>query len=589
MALVEIKGLKVRFRQQDGWVNAVRDSNLHVEPGESLGIVGESGSGKSVTCMALMRLLPSTAQVEAESLKIDGVDMLSADKRTLSRLRGSVAAVIFQDPMSAFDPVFTIGQQIVETIRTHRRASKAEAMAEAEKLLSRVEIKNPRDVLGYYPHQLSGGMLQRAMIALALSCRPKVLIADEPTTALDVTVQAQILQLIKKLQAEFGMALIMITHDLGVIAETVDRVAVMYGGRVLETGAVADIFDNPQHDYTRSLLASLRAGENRTPGVVTPDQETPALELRGLSKIYPIHRRRGLFRESSEFHAVRKVDLTLPRNRIIGLVGESGSGKSTTGMMAMRLLEPSGGQIYVDGVDVTNLDAQTLKPYRQKMQVVFQDSYSALNPMMTLTQIITEPLDIHRNMPIAEQRKLAVQWLERVGLDASFANRYPHELSGGQRQRVAIARALILEPAVLVADEPTSALDVSVKAQVISLLKTLQQQMGLSMLFISHDLSVVRSFTDSVVVMLGGRVVEQGPTAELFANPRHPYTRALLDAAPVTSPHLRRQRTFLSPDEIASNVPRLAASALTAPAAPAELPQLVSIAPGHLVEAIVTA
>jgi oligopeptide/dipeptide ABC transporter ATP-binding protein len=271
------------------------------------------------------------------------------------------------------------------------------------------------------------------------------------------------------------------------------------------------------------------------------------------------------------------------------LVGESGSGKSTTGMMAMRLLEPSGGQIYVDGVDVTKLDAQTLKPYRQKMQVVFQDSYSALNPMMTLTQIITEPLDIHRNMPIAEQRKLAVQWLERVGLDASFANRYPHELSGGQRQRVAIARALILEPAVLVADEPTSALDVSVKAQVISLLKTLQQQMGLSMLFISHDLSVVRSFTDSVVVMLGGRVVEQGPTAELFANPRHPYTRALLDAAPVTSPHLRRQRTFLSPDEIASNVPRLAASALAAPAAPAELPQLVSIAPGHLVEAIVTA
>ncbi len=589
MALVEIRGLKVRFRQHDGWVEAVRDSNLHVEPGESLGIVGESGSGKSVTCMALMRLLPSTAQIEAESLRIDGVDMLAADRRTLSRLRGSTAAMIFQDPMSAFDPVFTIGQQIVETIRTHRRASKAEAMAEAEKLLARVEIKNPRDVLSYYPHQLSGGMLQRAMIALALSCRPKVLIADEPTTALDVTVQAQILQLIKKLQAEFGMALIMITHDLGVIAETVDRVAVMYGGRVLETGSVEDIFDRPQHDYTKSLLASLRAGENRAEEPEQASDEAPALELRGLSKIYPVRRRKGLFQQTSDFYAVRKVDLVLPRNKIIGLVGESGSGKSTTGMMAMRLLEPSSGRVLVNGVDITELDPLALKGHRKHMQVVFQDSYSALNPMMTLTQIITEPLDIHRTMLAAQQKQLAVQWLERVGLDRSFANRYPHELSGGQRQRVAIARALILEQAVLVADEPTSALDVSVKAQVIALLKSLQQQMGLSMLFISHDLSVVRSFTDSVVVMLGGRIVEQGPTASIFANPRHPYTRALLDAAPVTSPHLRRERTFLSADEIASNVPRFALADLAAPAQASDIPQLVTIAPGHLVEAVVPA
>ncbi len=589
MALVEIRGLKVRFRQHDGWVEAVRDSNLHVEPGESLGIVGESGSGKSVTCMALMRLLPATAQIEAESLRIDGVDMLAADRRTLSRLRGSIAAMIFQDPMSAFDPVFTIGQQIVETIRTHRRASKAEAMAEAEKLLARVEIKNPRDVLSYYPHQLSGGMLQRAMIALALSCRPKVLIADEPTTALDVTVQAQILQLIKKLQAEFGMALIMITHDLGVIAETVDRVAVMYGGRVLETGSVEDIFDRPQHDYTKSLLASLRAGENRAEQPEQASVEAPALELRGLSKIYPVRRRKGLVQQTSDFYAVRKVDLVLPRNKIIGLVGESGSGKSTTGMMAMRLLEPSSGQVLVNGVDITELDPLALKVHRKHMQVVFQDSYSALNPMMTLTQIITEPLDIHRTMPAAQQKQLAVQWLERVGLDRSFANRYPHELSGGQRQRVAIARALILEPSVLVADEPTSALDVSVKAQVIALLKSLQEQMGLSMLFISHDLSVVRSFTDSVVVMLGGRIVEQGPTASIFANPRHPYTRALLDAAPVTSPHLRRERTFLSAAEIASNVPHFALADLAAPAEASDSPQLVTIAPGHLVEAVVPA
>ncbi|KKC35250.1 hypothetical protein WH87_16750 [Devosia epidermidihirudinis] len=587
MALVDISGLKVSFRQHGGDVTAVHDVSFKLNEGESLGIVGESGSGKSVTCLALMRLLASTAKVEADRLMLDDVNVMDASTGAMSALRGKSAAMIFQDPMTAFDPVFTIGQQIVETIRTHRKSSKRAALAEAEQMLLKVEIKNAKDVLSYYPHQLSGGMLQRAMIAMALSCQPKLLIADEPTTALDVTIQAQILQLIKSLQAELGMALIVITHDLGVVAETVDRVAVMYRGRVVEEGSVAEIFDNPQQAYTKSLLASLRAGEARQPDVESIDTAAPALELRGLSKTYRVRRRRRIMHEYLDFHAVRDVSLVLPRNKIVGLVGESGSGKSTTGMMAMRLTPPSSGEILVDGTDIGGLDGPALKQFRRRMQVVFQDSYSALDPVMTLAQIIAEPLHIHNLHTPKQQTEMALDWLERVGLDRSFGQRYPHELSGGQRQRVAIARALILGPSVLVADEPTSALDVSVKAQVIGLLKQLQQEMGLSMLFISHDLSVVRSLTDSVVVMYRGRVVEQAPTAQLFASPQHPYTRALLDAIPVTNPSLRRDRTFLTAEQIASATPRVSRSSI-ADALPGETPQLITIAPGHLVEAIVT-
>ena len=588
MTLVDIKGLKVSFAQHGRTIDAVRGLSFSLRDGESLGIVGESGSGKSVTCMALLRLLPNTATITADSMVLDGTNVLDADKRTLQSLRGRAAALIFQDPMAAFDPVFTIGHQMVETIRTHRKTSKREALAEAEQLLLRVEIKNAKDVLSYYPHQLSGGMLQRAMIAMALSCRPKLLIADEPTTALDVTIQAQILQLIKQLQAEYGMALIMITHDLGVVAETVDRVVVMYGGRVMEEGPVQEIFDKPGHSYTQSLLASLRAGETRRTEATPKEQVAPALELRDLAKVYRVKRRGGIFGQDGEFHAVRGVNLTLPRNKIVGLVGESGSGKSTTGMMAMRLIEPSAGQILVDGADISGLNTTALKSFRRRMQIVFQDSYSALDPMMTLSQIIAEPLDIHGMLTPRERESLALDWLQKVGLDPSFGNRYPHELSGGQRQRIAIARALILEPSVLVADEPTSALDVSVKAQIIGLLKELQKQMGLSMLFISHDLSVVRSLTDSVVVMYKGRVVEQAPTATIFSEPRHPYTRALLDAIPVTNPSERRKRTFLAQTEIDKATPQYASAELSGNFVPGPMPQLVAVAPGHLVEALVT-
>lgn len=588
MNLVEIKGLKVSFRHHGGEVEAVRGVDLTLKDGESLGIVGESGSGKSVTCLALMRLLAPTATVKAEKLELAGVDVLKAKNKQMASIRGSAAAMIFQDPATAFDPVFTIGHQMAETIRTHRGLSKGAALAEAEQLLLKVEIKNARDVLGYYPHQLSGGMLQRAMIAMALSCQPKVLIADEPTTALDVTIQAQILQLIKNLQAEMGMALIMITHDLGVVAETVDRVVVMYGGQVMEEGPVQEIFDAPRHAYTQSLLASLRAGETRQPQPPETEKVAPALELKNLSKVYKLKKRGRVFSRYVDFPAVRGVDIVLPRNKIVGLVGESGSGKSTTGMMAMRLLDPTGGKIIVDGTDISEMGIEALKPYRKSMQVIFQDSYSALDPMMTLSQIIAEPLDIHQIGTARERLEKALGWLERVGLDRSYGTRYPHELSGGQRQRVAIARALILGPKVLVADEPTSALDVSVKAQIIGLLKDLQTQMGLSMLFISHDLGVVRSLTDMVVVMYKGRVVEQAPTANIFANPCHPYTRSLLDAIPVTNPRDRRQRSFLQQADIERATPRFTVADLSEPAAPKADPQLVAIEPGHLVEAVVT-
>ncbi|WIJ24067.1 ABC transporter ATP-binding protein [Devosia sp. RR2S18] len=583
MPLVEIEDLRVSFRQYGGRVDAVRGISFSLEQGESLGIVGESGSGKSVSCSALLRLLPATAEISATKLRLDGTDVQKANKEDLARLRGRTAAMIFQDPMTAFDPVFTVGHQISETIQAHRPVSTKAARQEAEAMLRRVEIINARDVLDYYPHQLSGGMLQRAMIAMALSCQPKLLIADEPTTALDVTIQAQILQLIKKVQAEFGMALIMITHDLGVIAETVDRVLVMYAGEVMEQGAVQQIFDAPQHAYTKQLLASLQTRFEPSRG---DEDAAPALELRGVAKTYRTRRRRGLFSQYGDFHAVREVNLTLPRNRIVAVVGESGSGKTTTGMMALRLTDVSRGQILVHGTDISSLSTEALKPWRRQLQVVFQDSYSALDPMMTLTQIIAEPLHIHKVGSAREQREKALDWLERVSLDRAFADRYPHELSGGQRQRVAIARALVLEPSVLVADEPTSALDVTVKAQIIGLLKRLQAEMGLSILFISHDLSTVRSLADSVVVMYRGRVVEEAPTHRIFAEPQHPYTRALLDAVPAANPRDKRERRFLSAEEIDAQTPRF--TVVQTGTAPRAEPQLVTLAGGHRVEALVT-
>lgn len=542
MSLVSVQNLRVAFSHYGNRIEAVRGVSFSLKPGESLGIVGESGSGKSVSCNTLLRLLPTTAQVTADRLFVDGIDVLRAGKADIARLRGRVAAMIFQDPMTAFDPVFTVGNQIAETIMAHRKVSRAQALTEALALLQKVEIRNPGEVLRLYPHQLSGGMLQRAMIAMALSCRPKLLIADEPTTALDVITQATILRLIKDLQAEFGMALVMVTHDLGVIAETVDKVLVMYRGEVMEDGAVEQIFDAPAHPYTRQLLASLEAPPARAPQMA---DTVAALELIGLTKTYK--RRTGLFARPAPVTVVERLDLVLPRRQTLALVGESGSGKTTTGMMALRLTEPTSGRILLEGDDITTLDAKAMVAQRRKLQVVFQDSYSALDPMMTLGEIIAEPLHIHGIGNPRTQHAEIESWLCRVGLDASYANRYPHELSGGQRQRVAIARALILRPSVLVADEPTSALDVTVKRQIIELLAQLRDEMGLSLLLISHDLHTVRSVADQVAVMHRGRVVEEAPTQTLFEHPRHPYTRSLLAAQPARHPRDRRKQGSAAP------------------------------------------
>ena len=564
-----------------GTGTAVVDAvDLSIRAGECLALVGPSGSGKTTIARAILGLLPQGAQTSGR-LTVRGVDVLTLGETAMRQLRGKAIGYVAQDPYQACDPLRRVHDHVAAAWAVHGERPAADGVANR---LIQAGIVDASRTMDQYPHQWSGGMLQRAMIAMALSCRPKLLIADEPTTALDVTIQAQILQLIKKVQAEFGMALIMITHDLGVIAETVDRVLVMYNGEVMEEGAVEQIFDAPRHDYTRTLLASLNPSFAPSAGSVA--DIAPALELRDLAKTYSISRRAGLVTSHTDFHAVRPINLVLPRNSIVGLVGESGSGKTTTGMMAMRLTEPSGGQILVDGTDISTLGPAALKSFRRRMQIVFQDSYSALDPMMTLGQIIAEPLHIHGIGSSREQTEKALDWLERVGLPRNFGGRYAHELSGGQRQRVAIARALILEPAVLVADEPTSALDVTVKAQIIGLLKQLQAEMGLSILFISHDLSTVRSLTDSVVVMYRGRVVEQAPTEAIFSAPQHPYTRALLDAIPVDNPRDRRPRTFLTAEDLASATPRF--TVIQTGLAPSTTPQLITIAPNHRVEALVT-
>ena len=538
-----------------------------------------------MSCLALLRLLGPRAQVTADRLEVAGQDVLAASPKAMTEIRGRSAAMIFQDPMTAFDPMFTIGHQIVETIRTHRPASRSDARSEAANLLALVEIADAAHVLNQYPHQLSGGMLQRAMIAMALSCRPKLLIADEPTTALDVTIQAQILQLIKNLQGELGMGLIMVTHDLGVVAETADRVLVMKDGQVMEEGPVDRIFDAPAHRYTKSLLDSITpAISERRP---EPASEATAVTIRDLCKSYSLKKRTRWRTEYVPRQVVADVNLKIPEGGIVGLIGESGSGKSTTALLAMRLVEPTAGQVLVKGKDIASLAGNDLKAARQLMQIVFQDSYSALDPMMTLAQIVAEPLHIHGLMPRREQLSCALGWLERVGLDRSFGARYPHELSGGQRQRVAIARALILSPRILIADEPTSALDVTVKAQIIDLLKRLQREMELSILFISHDLGVVRSLTDSVAVMYKGRIVEQAPTEALFVHPAHPYTRALLDAIPASHPRLRRERRFLNAGEIEADIPRQLLRPGGANPGASWLRELITISPGHMVETYV--
>jgi ABC-type microcin C transport system duplicated ATPase subunit YejF len=574
-----VQDLSVFFRTSGGVVQAVERLGFDIAEGETLAIVGESGSGKSVTGLSIMRLVEKEGGTLSGSIRFTRrsgalIDLARADEVTLRQVRGNEISMIFQEPMTSLNPVLTIGAQVGEVLMLHRAMSGSAASAEATRLLQRVRIADASRRLAQFPHELSGGMRQRVMIAMALACHPRLLIADEPTTALDVTVQAEILDLIRQLQAEIGMALMFITHDMGVVAEIADRVMVMRHGVKVEDEAALPLFAQPKHSYTRELLAAVpRLGDPVTN--LAPPRETPVLEVAGLTKRFPI--RKGLFRRTAAVvHAVENVSFGLAAGETLGLVGESGCGKSTTGRSVLRLIEPTAGSIRVLGQDLCALDGEGLRAARRNIQMIFQDPYASLNPRLSIFESVTEPLAIHRkDLKTSERRDIAVSLLLRVGLTADHLNRYPHQFSGGQRQRIAIARALALQPKVIVADEPVSALDASIRAQVVALLKDLQRDLGLSYVFISHDMAVVEQMSHRVAVMRRGQIVEIGPCSAVLKHPGHDYTRRLLASVPVPDPTLRRPFRISEEGESPSSV--MPAGAML-PLAP-----LVPVGPGHFV------
>jgi len=600
--VLAVRNLNVAFPDERQPIPAVKNLSFSLKRGETLAIVGESGSGKSVTALSLMRLIEqSGGLVACDSLLLRRRNGQVSDLTTLSSsqvrsVRGADIAMIFQEPMTSLNPVFPVGEQIAESIRLHQGLSGDEALAEARRMLEQVRIPEADAILGRYPHQLSGGMRQRVMIAMALSCRPAVLIADEPTTALDVTIQAQILQLIKVLQDEMEMGVIFITHDMGVVADIADRVLVMYQGEAVETGTVEQIFHAPEHPYTRALLAAVpRLGAMNgsdlprrfplisltNPGFqeAETEQDTvvpgdPILQVRDLVTRFPL--RGGLLnRVKREVHAVENVSFDLWLGETLSLVGESGSGKSTTGRALLRLVEAQEGTITFNGERIDTLPAGQLQPLRRDIQFIFQDPYASLDPRQTVGYSIMEPLRVH-NLLDGDAAQRRVAWLlERVGLKPEHAWRYPHEFSGGQRQRICIARALALNPKVVIADESVSALDVSIRAQIINLLLDLQREMGIAFLFISHDMAVVERISHRVAVMYLGQIVEIGPRRAVFENPQHPYTRKLMAAVPVADPAHRQARRVLLQDELPGNIRKRGEST--------ERVVLREVGPGHFV------
>lgn len=552
--LLQVRNLGVAFRQDRHTVfEAVRQVSFDVPRNQTVALVGESGSGKSVSSLAVMGLLPpETAVVNPEAaIFFDGQDLMALSDRERRKLCGNRISMIFQDPMSSLNPVFTVGDQIAEVLRIHRGMDAARARERAAALLEEVGFADPASRVNAYPHQLSGGQQQRVMIAMAIACEPQLLIADEPTTALDVTIQKQIVDLLKALQRARQMSVLFITHDLQLVAEVADEVIVMRQGEIKEAGTVEQVLMRPSHAYTAALLACrppLDARPYRLPVVgealeEPPGRESlperkrgygnddvPLLDVRHLQKRF--FSRKGLFGKS-EFQAVRDVSFVLPKGKTLGVVGESGSGKTTMGLTLLRLHEPDGGQAFFGGEDLFALPPKAFLPYRRRIQVVFQNPFASLNPRFTVGQILMEPMQIHGIGESRQERMaLAFQWLARVGLPETAFYRYPHEFSGGQRQRIAIARCLTLSPDVLVCDESVSALDVSVQAQVLNLLQDLQDELGISYLFISHDLAVVKYMADQVMVMRHGEVVEMADADEIYRQPKHSYTRMLLDAIP---------------------------------------------------------
>ncbi|MBY3517202.1 ABC transporter ATP-binding protein [Rhizobium laguerreae] len=527
--IIDARNVAVNFKVEDGMVEAVKDVSFQLYRGETIAIVGESGSGKSVTARTVMGLLSKRAVVsEKSTVAYDGSNILKFSERARRKLRGDRISMIFQEPMSSLNPIYTIGSQIVEAIRVHRRISKRDAQKRALELLEHVQIPDPAARLMQYPHQLSGGQRQRVMIAMALANDPDVLIADEPTTALDVTVQAQILNLIRNLQKELGMAVILITHDLTVVRQFSDYVYVMQYGEVREHNTTEALFANPQDAYTKHLLAS----EPRGLANPLPEGSDVILDAKGVRVSFMM--RHGTFLKPAmrELVAVDSLDLTLRRHETLGLVGESGSGKTTFGQAILRLNTPDSGEIRFDNQPIHGLSRSEMRPLRARMQVVFQDPFSSLNPRMTIGQIIEEGLVVNRlGATKAERQDRVREALIATGMPGNILSRFPHEFSGGQRQRIAIARAIALEPEFILLDEPTSALDLSVQAQIIELLRKLQDERGLSYLFISHDLKVVRALCHRVIVMQHGKIVEEGPVDEVLSHPKTAYTERLVKAA----------------------------------------------------------
>jgi peptide/nickel transport system ATP-binding protein len=535
--VLSVQGLTVSVRTPAGDRPLVENLSFTLRRGETLAIAGESGSGKSITSLAIMGLLPPPAvRITGGSIRLGETDLAKLPEAQMRALRGARIAMIFQEPMTSLNPVLTIGAQLTEAIRAHTNASRAEAQAQALAALQAVRLSQPAQRLKQYPHELSGGMRQRVMIAMALALRPEVLIADEPTTALDVTVQREVLDLLRDLQREFGTAIILITHDMGVVAEMADRVIVMKAGRAVEEAATRQIFSNPQMPYTQDLLAAVPRM-----GLGKPRPETPIETVARLSDVVVRFALKGgiLGRTVAQVHAVEHVSFDIRRGETFALVGESGCGKSTIAK-AIVGLAPHQGRIEIAGQSFADLDAAGQKSLRRRVQIVFQDPMAALDPRMTVGALIAEPLLIHGIGTTAEQRARAAELMQRVGLTEDQLDRYPHEFSGGQRQRICIARALALQPDLIIADESVSALDVSVQARVLDLLQTLQREFGIAFLFISHDMAVVENISDRVAVMYLGQIVETGPRAQVFGNPQHPYTRRLIDAVPVPDPsHIR--------------------------------------------------
>ena len=601
LPILEVEHLRVQFTSDSGTTTAVVDESFSIRPGETLALVGESGSGKSVTSLSVMRLVEhGGGKIVNGSIKLrcrDGrvVDLRHANKSELQHLRGSEVAMIFQEPMTSLNPVFTVGAQIAESLILHRGMDEKEALKEAVHLLELVRIPDAERISLRFPHQLSGGMRQRVMIAMALACKPQLLIADEPTTALDVTVQAQILALISELQKEIGMAVLFITHDMGVVAQIADRVAVMRYGEIVESGTAQAIFAHPQHPYTQALLSAVpRLGALKDIEhpcffrLIDPDNgkviEPPSdklpppgetiLEVKNLVKTFPV-RTDFWGRPTSVVRACDHVSFDLRAGETLSIVGESGCGKSTTGRAVLRLLDVDSGEVLHRGKSLLRMTRHELQEERRNLQMIFQDPYASLDPRQTVGYSIAEPMMIHNYCSKKEMYDRVALLLKRVGLSPDMANRYPHEFSGGQRQRICIARALSLKPQIIVADECVAALDVSIRAQVVNLMMELQEEMGLSYIFISHDMGVVERISHRVAVMYLGQIVEMGSRRAVLGNPLHPYTQKLLSAVPIADPQERNLLKLLNLSDLPSPVRKVGDDPVIEP--------LVEVEPGHFV------